>query len=113
MAELLQGEQCEVQLLQKEQPMPVWTLGEQQRTKLLLRRQYEVQLLQKEQRASQAVLAPSPHPRRHPPPPSQEIPAHPLSQRENRVEEGEGTCLLLNLAVLAPSPHPRRFPPPP
>ncbi len=38
-----------MQLLQEEQPMAEWTQGEQQRTKLLLRKQYEVQLLQKEQ----------------------------------------------------------------
>ncbi len=38
--ELLLRRQYEVQLLQREQPMPVWTQGEQQKTELLLRRQY-------------------------------------------------------------------------
>jgi hypothetical protein len=46
---LPQRKQCEVQLLQREQPMPVWTQGEQQRTELLQRKQCEVQLLRREQ----------------------------------------------------------------
>jgi hypothetical protein len=35
MAELLQGERCEVQLLQEEQPVAEWTQGEQQVVELL------------------------------------------------------------------------------
>jgi hypothetical protein len=35
--------------------MAEWTQGEQQRTKLLLRKQYEVQLLQKEQPMAELI----------------------------------------------------------
>jgi hypothetical protein len=87
-------------------------------------------------KGAQAALTSIPHPRRHPPPPSQEIPAHPLSQRENQVKEGEGARFYLYLdhppscnnsmeipahpiggkgaqAALTSIPHPRRHPPSP
>jgi hypothetical protein len=49
MAELLQGRQYEMQLLQEEQPVMEWTQGEQQEAELLQGKQCEVQLLQREQ----------------------------------------------------------------
>jgi hypothetical protein len=89
-AKLLQRKQYEVQLPQREQLMVEWTQGEQQRTKLLLRRQYEVQLLQKEQPMAELLQRKQ-----------YEVQ---LLQKEQPIEgeeeEGEGTCLLLNLVNL-------------
>ncbi len=97
-----------MQLLQEEQPMPVWTQGEQQKTELLLRKQYVVQLLQGEQQMAELLQREVGAGAGASPPLKLDLS---LSQREHQVKEGGGLASLYIWTSLPAATVQRKSPP--